>query len=325
MVKVRRGYKSENVRVTGSTGRRRGGLRIPQTRGGKAGAGAGGMGLIGLIIVVAISVLGGGGGLDLGSLDLEGGGLGSGGSSGATAEDLPDISDRDLQEWSGIFDDVQQLWIEVFADAGAEYRISTLTIFNETTSTDGCGDSIAAGVGPFYCPADDGVYFDPSFFRELERRFGASGDFAIAYVIAHELGHHVQNVTGVSAQVRQQQQGRSQVDQNDLAIRLELQADCLAGIWAHRASMRPPTLAGNDNILHLERGDLEEGLDAAEAVGDDNIQERVGVNIDPHQWNHGSSEQRAAWLTYGLETGEPARCNETFDESQTGIEVMPRG
>ena len=323
MVKVRRGYKSENVRVTGSTGRR--GVRLPQTRGGKAGAGAGGMGLIGVIVVLAISLLGGGEGLDLGSLDLDGGALGGAGQQGATADDLPDVSDRDLEEWSGIFDDVQNLWIEVFDDAGIEYRIARLNIFNETTSTDGCGDSIPAAVGPFYCPADDEVYFDPAFFRELESRFGASGDFAIAYVIAHELGHHVQNVTGVSAQVRQQQQGQSQVDQNDLAIRLELQADCLAGVWAHRASMRPATLNGNDNILYLERGDLAEGLAAAEAVGDDNIQERVGVNIDPHQWNHGSSEQRAAWLTYGLDTGEAGRCSETFDESQTGIEVMPRG
>lgn len=325
MVKVRRGYRSENVRVTGSTGQRRGGLRIPQTRGGKAGAGAGGMGLIGLIVVVAISVLGGGGGLDLGSLDLDGGALGGSATGGMTADDLPDVSDRDLEEWSGVFDDIQNTWISIFDGAGVDYRIATLTIFNASTTTGGCGTSVPAEVGPFYCPGDDGVYFDPAFFRELADRFGAPGDFAIAYVLAHEIGHHVQNLTGVSAQVRSQQEGTSQVEQNDLAIRLELQADCLAGIWAYEATQRPRTLDGNDNILYLERGDLEEGLRAAEAVGDDNIQETMGADINPHKWNHGSSEQREAWLTYGLESGDPARCNETFDEGQRGIDVMPRG
>jgi len=324
MVKVRRGYRSKNVRVTGSTGRSRG-PRIPQSRGGKAGAGIGGMGLVGVIIVLAITVLGGGGGLDLGALDLEGSGFGNGSTGGLTQDDLPEVSDADLEEWSAIFDDVQNLWIETFSAAGVDYRISTLTIFNGSTTTDGCGQSIPAHVGPFYCPADDGVYFDPAFFRELADRFGAAGDFAIAYVLAHELGHHVQNVSGVSGQVREQQEGVGQVERNALTIRLELQADCLAGVWAAEAMRRPRTLNGNDNILYLERGDLEEGLAAAAAVGDDNIQETSGVAIDADTWSHGSSAQREAWLEYGIQTGDPGRCGETFDERIPAVEIMPGG
>lgn len=323
MVKVRRGYKSDNVRVTGRTGGG-GGLRIPQSRGGKAGAGVGGAGLLGVIVVVVMSLLGGGGGgIDLGSLGLDA--TAGTGASGLAADDLPEMSDEDLAEWSATFDDIQNTWIDIFEAAGLEYRISTLTIFNGSTSTQGCGNSVPAEVGPFYCPADDGVYFDPSFFRQLATRFGAPGDFAISYVLAHEIGHHIQNLTGVSSQVRQQQQGASQLEQNDLGIRIELQADCLAGIWAFEATQRPRTFEGNDNILYLERGDLEEGLRAAEAVGDDSIQEMSGVAIDPHQWNHGSAEQRQAWLTLGLETGDPAACNDTFSNRTSGIEIMPQG
>ena len=322
MVKVRRGYRSKNVRVTGSTGGGRGGgIRIPQSRGGKAGAGVGGAGLLGVIVVVVISLIGGGGGLDLGSLGLDGQ-AGLGGSTGMSADDLPDITEADLAEWSATFDDIQNTWIDIFDAAGLEYRISILTIFNGSTATGGCGNA-PAEVGPFYCPADDGVYFDPAFFRELTERFGAPGDFAISYVLAHEIGHHIQNLTGVSSQVREQQQGAIESERNALTIRLELQADCLAGIWAFEATQRPRTFEGNDNILYLERGDLEEGLRAAEAVGDDNIQETMGAQVNPHDWTHGSSAQREAWLTLGLETGDPAACNDTFDPSVPATEIMP--
>jgi predicted metalloprotease len=320
MVKVRRGYKSKNVRVTGATGGRAGGgLRLPTSRGGKAGAGVGGMGILGVIVVVVLSLLGGGGGGGLGSLGLDGGALSGG---GAGADDLPVIADSDLEEWSAVFDDIQNTWIDIFGSAGLDYRISTLTIFNGSTATGGCGN-VPAQAGPFYCPADDGVYFDPAFFRELADQFGAPGDFAIAYVLAHEIGHHVQNLTGVSTQVREQQQNASQGERNALTIRLELQADCLAGVWAFEAAQRPRTLNGNDNLLYLEAGDIGEGMAAAAAVGDDNIQETVGQQINPHNWTHGSSEQRQAWLRLGLETGDPAACNDTFDSSVPATEIMP--
>ncbi|MEM8708153.1 MAG: neutral zinc metallopeptidase, partial [Actinomycetota bacterium] len=160
-------------------------------------------------------------------------------------------------------------------------------------------------------------------FEELSARFGAEGDFAIAYVLAHELGHHVQNVLGVSTDVRQQQSGLGQVEQNALTIRLELQADCLAGVWAFTAAQRPETLDGVDYHLHLEAGDLQEGLRAAEAVGDDTIQETTGQSINTDNWSHGSAEQREAWLRVGLETGDPAICNQTFDESVPATQIMP--
>ena len=317
MVKVRRGYRSKNVEYRGAArggGGGLSGLPLPSGKGGKIGAGAGGMGLIGLLVIVAISVLGGGeGGLDVGGLGLDGG-TATGGTTGEAPE-------RD-EFYEAVFDDVQNTWIEIFDAAGEDYRIARLVIFQDSVVTEGCGNASEA-VGPFYCPADEKAYFDPDFFDELDSRFGAPGDFAIAYVVAHEVAHHVQNVTDVSSDVRQRQQGASQSVVNDLSIRLELQADCLAGVWAFEASQRPRTLEGNDNLLYLERGDLAEGLQAAEAVGDDSIQESMGANVDPHKWNHGSAAQREAWLTLGMDTGNPAVCNDTFDERASGIEIMP--
>ncbi len=321
MVKVRRGYRSKNVEYRGAArggAGGMGGLPFPTGKGGKIGAGAGGMGLIGLIVVIAISVLGGGGsGLDVGGLGLDGGIASSDGTTGAAPE-------RDAF-YEAVFDDVQNTWIDIFEAAGEDYRIASLVIFEDAVVTDGCGNASEA-VGPFYCPADEKAYFDPDFFDQLAGpQFGAPGDFAIAYVVAHEIAHHIQNVTGVSADVRQRQQGASQADVNDLSIRLELQADCLAGVWAFEASQRPRTLEGNDNLLYLDRGDLSEGLRAAEAVGDDSIQESMGGNVDPHKWNHGSAAQREAWLTLGMDTGNPAVCNDTFNTRASGIEIMPEG
>ncbi len=275
------------------------------------------MGLVGLLVVIAISVLsGGGGGLNVGGLGLDGSTATGGGTTGEAPE-------RD-EFYEAVFDDVQNTWIDIFDAAGEDYRIVSLVIFEDAVVTDGCG-SASEAVGPFYCPADDKAYFDPDFFDELADRFGAPGDFAVAYVIAHEIAHHVQNVTGVSSDVRERQQGASQAEVNDLSIRLELQADCLAGVWAFEASQRPRTLSGNDNLLYLERGDLSEGLRAAEAVGDDSIQESMGANVDPHKWNHGSSTQREAWLTLGMDTGNPAACNDTFSDRSAGIDIMPQG
>jgi predicted metalloprotease len=160
-----------------------------------------------------------------------------------------------------------------------------------------CGTGQAA-MGPFYCPLDGKVYIDLSFYDELRQRFQAPGDFAQAYVIAHEVGHHVQNITGVSNEVRKQQQ-KKPGDANDLSVRLELQADCLAGVWAHNTY---------ENVV-LERGDIDEGLAAAAAVGDDRLQKQAGVEVNPDTWTHGSSEQRKRWFTNGYESGNPDSCD----------------
>jgi predicted metalloprotease len=162
----------------------------------------------------------------------------------------------------------------------------------------------SAAVGPFYCPADSDLYLDTSFFRELSQRFGAPGDFAAAYVIAHEVGHHVQNQLGVSDQVQSaQRRARSQEEANEYSVRLELQADCLAGVYGHF----------NQEVL--EPGDVEEGLRAAAAIGDDMIQKQSQGYVAPESWTHGSSEMRVRWFRRGLESGDPATCD-TFKAGQ---------
>jgi predicted metalloprotease len=161
-------------------------------------------------------------------------------------------------------------------------------------------------MGPFYCPLDQKVYIDTTFFDDLSSRFGAPGDFAQAYVIAHEIGHHVQTITGTSEKVRAAQQRMSQAEANALSVRMELQADCYAGVWAHNAA-RSRQL--------LEQGDVEEGLRAASAIGDDRIQKQTQGRIVPDAFTHGSSEQRVRWFKRGLETGDPQACD-TFSAAQ---------
>jgi predicted metalloprotease len=194
--------------------------------------------------------------------------------------------------------DTEDTWNAVLAEAGIAYREPTLVLFSNAVSS-ACGFNSAA-VGPFYCPADEKVYLDLGFFGELERRFGAPGDFAQAYVIAHEVGHHVQNILGISELVQRARLSSSSAEANALSVRLELQADCLAGVWAHRA---------HRNRQLLEPGDIEEGLRAAAAIGDDAIQTRTAGYTRPESWTHGSSEQRVGWLRRGLETGDPDVCD----------------
>ena len=192
---------------------------------------------------------------------------------------------------SFVLDDAQGTWSQIFAQAGQTYPPATLTLFRDSVRS-GCGYAEAA-MGPFYCPRDQKVYIDVGFYEELQSRFGAPGDFAQAYVIAHEIGHHVQNVLGIT------QQGRGS---NEASIRLELQADCFAGIYGNSTAQR--------NIL--DPGDIEEGLGAAAAVGDDRIQRRGGGWVNPETWTHGSAEQRAFWFRRGFETGDFESCN-TFE------------
>jgi predicted metalloprotease len=195
-----------------------------------------------------------------------------------------------------VLDDAQKLWAEKVRPSGITYRAARAVLYSGATST-ACGYGQAAS-GPFYCPRDQKVYLDLTFFDQLHRRFGAPGDFAQAYVIAHEIGHHVQQLQGVfEALERQPRSARSGAGQGD--VRAELQADCYAGVWAHDAARRKL----------LDPGDLEEALRAATAVGDDTLQKQSTGTVRPEKWTHGSSEQRARWFRRGFDSGEPRVCD----------------
>ncbi len=269
-----------------------GGIPIPM---GKAGGGIGG-----IILLVAIYFLtgglpgGGGGGF---GIDPGTGGFGPTPAGGSALENAPEDDDEQEAFVRFVVGDVEDTWRAVFARSGQTYEQTTLVIFERGVSTGGCG-SASSAVGPFYCPADRQVYIDFSFFQELSDRFGAPGDFARAYVIAHEIGHHVQNLLGVSDDVNRERQ-EDPGSANELSVRLELQADCLAGIWGHTALKEQV----------LEEGDLEEGLAAAAAVGDDRLQEQSGRGVDSESWTHGSSEQRMKWFRKGFDSGDPTQCD----------------
>jgi uncharacterized protein len=249
------------------------------------GVGGGGIALI-LFLVIALLTgnVPGGGGADGGPLDP----FSTVQSPGATTT----FEEGSVEDFvNRVHTDAEQMWIDLFRRANREYRVSKLAVFTAST-TSACGGASAA-VGPHYCPPDQTVYIDVSFFQELRDRFGArgdpTGDFAQAYVVAHEVGHHVQNVLGLNDRVQNRED----------AIRLELQADCLAGVWGHTAEQRGL----------LDPGDVEEGLGAAAAVGDDRIQERTQGRIDPESWTHGSAEQRMRWFTRGMNNGDPGACD----------------
>lgn len=197
---------------------------------------------------------------------------------------------------SNVLDSAQSFWTRSFPELGASYQRATVVLFREATQT-GCGVGQAAA-GPFYCPADQNVYIDLSFFAELDQRFGAPGDFAQAYVLAHEIGHHVQTLLGIEAKVRRQQQSNPD-GANQVQVRMELQADCLAGIWGRWAAQQGI----------LEPGDVEEGIGAAAAVGDDRIQRSTQGYVNPDAFTHGSSEQRVEWFLRGMRSGQVDACD----------------
>jgi len=199
-----------------------------------------------------------------------------------------------VQFMSFLLDDVQSVWAKILPRYGATYRPARLVIFRNSTQS-GCGPAQSA-MGPFYCPLDERVYLDLGFYDELQTRFGAPGDFAQAYVVAHELGHHVQHVLGADGRVRQAQQANPG-QANELSVRLELQADCYAGVWAASTDQR-----------HMMPGDLEEALTAAAAVGDDRIQQRTTGSVNVDSFTHGSAAQRSEWFQRGLKSGEPGSC-----------------
>jgi predicted metalloprotease len=210
------------------------------------------------------------------------------------AEDL--ANDPLADRVSRVIADTEVVWQSIFAENGRRYEEPRLVLFRGATRS-ACGLGQAA-MGPFYCPADKNAYIDLGFYQELEQRFGAPGDFAQAYVIAHEIGHHVQNLLGISGEVHRARQEMTTVDANQLSVRLELQADCLAGVWASRSS----------NII-LEDGDIDEALNAASAIGDDRLQKQSSGTVTPDSFTHGSSEQRKRWFLAGMQGGDPNLCD----------------
>lgn len=215
-----------------------------------------------------------------------------------------DQQERPLVEFvSFVLDDTQKTWTQVLPEqTGKPYRHAKLVLFRNYTQS-GCGGAESA-TGPFYCPEDEKVYIDLGFYDELKQRFGAPGQFAQAYVLAHEIGHHVQKIVGIESRVRQMEQGNRQM-QNTLSVKMELQADCLAGVWAHSTQQRGL----------LEQGDVQSALGAASAVGDDRLQKMSTGHVTPDSFTHGSSEQRMHWFQQGFDSGTVAACN-TFDSNR---------
>jgi hypothetical protein len=220
------------------------------------------------------------------------------------SDNRAELEDEQAQFVAVVLADTEDTWKELFRRTGREYREPTLVLFSGAVQS-ACGFAQAA-VGPFYCPADQTVYIDLGFYSDLQARFRAPGDFAQAYVIAHEVGHHVQTLLGISETVQREKARASAVEANQLSVRQELQADCFAGIWAHQAD-RTRGL--------LERGDIEEGLDAASAIGDDRLQKESQGYVVPESFTHGSSEQRVRWFERGYDTGDLRQCD-TFGEAR---------
>lgn len=302
MVKVPKGYRSRNVRDTRRTGNSSRGSRtfganstrstggglagggLPQSR--RGGCGIGVLLILGLIVFALINLPGGGTSNNAGTT----GSTGTGGSDSADEEAAFDLVNF-------VLDDLQnEFWPDEFAEANLTYEDATVNVFETEVRTGGCGTASSA-VGPFYCPADNTAYIDIEYMFLLQAQLGAEGDFAQAYIVAHEIAHHVQNLLGINAAVRQAQSGASTADSNALSVGLELQADCFAGAWARSFSDRG----------FLDSGDLEEGVGAAEAVGDDNI---TG-STNQENFTHGSSAQRIEWFNTGFELGTDS-CT-TFD------------
>ncbi len=277
---------------------RRGSGNIEDRRsqgGGRGAVRAGGVGGVGMIVVVLLAMfLGVDPSQFLGSGGSEGASAGSGAPAELTAEDK-----AEGEFVAVVLADTEQIWTKVFREQlGQDYRPATLVLFKEATRS-ACGGATEA-TGPFYCPGDKKVYLDTSFFTTLHKRLGAEGDFAAAYVVAHEIGHHIQNELGILGKANSIRQQVSQEESNAISVRVELQADCLSGIWAREA-------AGTLGVI--ERGDLEEAVNAARQIGDDTLQRNAGQRPMPHTFTHGTSEQRSRWFMIGLQSGRMADCD----------------
>ncbi|HEV2150221.1 MAG TPA: neutral zinc metallopeptidase [Longimicrobiaceae bacterium] len=281
------------MRWTG--GRRSGNLQ--DRRGMRGGAIAGGG--IGAVVIALIAVFMG---VDPGAV------LQTGPAEAPPPGARPGVAPTDSmgQFVDYVLANTEDVWNQVLPQAtGREYREPQLVLFSGATPT-ACGTGQSA-MGPFYCPLDNSVYIDLSFYRDLRSQLGAPGDFAQAYVIAHEVGHHVQNLLGISDRVHQARQGLGRAEGNELSVRLELQADCFAGVWGHHA---PRT-----GQVVLEEGDIEEALTAASAIGDDRLQQQGQGQVVPESFTHGTSEQRVRWFRRGFESGDPRTCD-TFEAAR---------
>lgn len=276
---------------------RGGGIRIPTGRTSRGG----GIGIIGIIIVLGIIWFATG----QNPLDtLTGGGsTGGTGSLSTQSRPLPQAGQDELADFVGVVvKDTETLWTQKFSEAGQRYTAPQVVLFSgQTESACGLAD---ARTGPFYCPNDQQVYIDLTFYDQLREQFGAPGDFAQAYVLAHEIGHHVQMLTGVLPEFNQARQSMSQEEANAYSVRVELQADCYAGIWAN--------FVGQENLL--DNGDVEEAINAAEQIGDDTLQRRSQGFVVPKTFNHGTSAQRQQWFQRGYQSGNPGDCD-TFQGS----------
>lgn len=272
---------------------------------GGGGGGGGGFGLLGLLPLLLGRGMGCGGIVLIGIVALiffgmGGGGMLGGGSGTQTAQPgqtqgaAKACDTQDELFACRVMTSTEQVWSQIFAEQGQRYQPATINFFQNAVQS-ACGQASAA-VGPFYCPGDQGVFLDTGFFNELEKRFGAKGDFARAYVVGHEVGHHIQNLEGTSTKVSQAQARASRAEGNKLSVLLELQADCYAGVWAKRSG-------------RLEPGDIEEGMVAASAIGDDTLQQQGQGTVVPDSFTHGTSAQRMEWLQRGLESGDPAVCD----------------
>ena len=246
--------------------------------------------VVGLVVVFGSKMLG----IDLLPLLLGGGGAAPSGQS----QELSAQQQEMAEFVSVVLADTEDTWHAIFQKMGKQYREPTLVLFSGRVDS-ACGMASAA-VGPFYCPGDQQVYIDLSFFHDLKTRHGAPGDFAQAYVIAHEIGHHVQTLLGISGQVQAAKRGKGAAVVNALSVRQELQADCFAGLWGHAADV--------DRSM-LESGDLEEALTAATAIGDDRLQKEAGRTVVPDSFTHGSSAQRVKWFSAGFNSGDIAVCD----------------
>jgi hypothetical protein len=286
-----------------------GGFPIPMGGGG-GGLFKGGFGLVAFVVIAMIM------GADPGAIlsDIAGGGGGTSSSMPAppssSASRTPgtqgSAGDAESQFVSRVLKSTEDVWQDIFRDMGRQYRDPKLVLFRDATRTE-CGVGQAA-MGPFYCPADQRVYLDLGFFDELARRFRVPGQFPQAYVIAHEVGHHVQNLLGISSKVQQMRQSMSKRDGNALSVRTELQADCFAGVWANRADKQRGGKMIDDK-------DVDQALAAASAIGDDALQKQSQGRVVPDSFTHGTSAQRARWFRKGLETGDPRQCD-TFRAQQ---------
>jgi predicted metalloprotease len=270
--------------------------------GGPIAVGGGGLGIVGLLIFVLVSVLGGGNGVDTTQLVPQDGAVQG---QGAGTGDLEQRCNTEgaIQQYDDcflvkVYNEINEVWTDEFARAGEQYEQPGLTFFTQAVQT-GCGTA-SSQVGPFYCPPDRSIFIDIGFLDQLQQEFGAEGRYAQAYIMAHEAGHHLQTLFGTEQKVRASQQARPNAA-NELSVAMELQADCYAGVWSRLADDR-----GNVSVGEAE---LDQAIGAAEAVGDDRIQQKTQGRVDPESWTHGSAEQRRQWFLTGRRSGDVNRCN----------------